>query len=92
MVIQASMRQLGRLKYLNVFLNVYVLHVRCLLLVLKFIYCLPSGTTSVSLSFSHELIYILFFPLPPSNYPFVHVCDCDKLISLISRSLSFLRL
>ena len=24
-------------------------------------YCLPSGTTSVSLSFSHELIYILFF-------------------------------
>lgn len=36
MVIQASLRQLGGLKYLNVFLNVCVLHGRCLLLVLKF--------------------------------------------------------
>ena len=36
MVIQASLRQLGRLKYLNVFLNVCVLCGRCLLLVLKF--------------------------------------------------------
>ena len=36
--------------------------------------------------------FILSFFLPPSNYQFVRVCDCDKLVAFISRSLSFLRL
>ena len=36
-------------------------------------YCLPSGTTSVSLSFSHELIYILFFFPASFKLP---VCPC----------------
>lgn len=64
MVIQASMRQLGRLKYWNVFLNVCFLHVRCLLLVLKFMirsakwhhFCL-------SFFFSWIHLYSLFFCL-----------------------------
>ena len=34
----------------------------------------------------------IFFFLPPSNYQFLHVCDCDKLVAFLSRSLSFLRL
>ena len=61
MVIQASLRQLGRLKYLNCFkMSVfYVGDAFCLFWSLW--YSLPSGTASVSLSFSYELIYPLFF-------------------------------